>query len=160
MVFVWQPMFAVREFKLGDHRDLLISSLWGTVARLFSRGQYLWAIPLLLCSGVWPYVRLLLMTLTASPKAVLLVPVQRRRRLAILRDLGLMSALGPCMLLIWITLFRLDLPGAPSSAALEIALSSGFAASRPLVLLPLACASSQCLASKRVTVDSLSWAVH
>ncbi len=104
-------MFSVREDKYGEEHDLVVLSLWGLVAWLFDRQQYFWALPLLFCSGIWPYCRLLLSSLTASPKAVLLIPAQRRRRLAILRDLGMLSAIAPCMLLSFIAIYRVEYPG-------------------------------------------------
>ena len=104
-------MVSVRESKYGVEQELAVLSLWGLVAWLFERQQYFWAVPLLLCSGIWPFCRLLLCSLTASPKAVLLIPTQRRRRLAILHDLGMLSAVAPCMLLSFIALFRVEYPG-------------------------------------------------
>jgi hypothetical protein len=106
-----QPMFTIREFRNGEDRELAILSLWGLISWLFGRQQYFWAIPILLCSGIWPYCRLLLSSLTASPKAVLLVPAQRRRRLAILRDLGMLSAIAPCMMLSFIVVFHVEYKG-------------------------------------------------
>ena len=110
LMFV-QPMFTVRERRDGEEQEIALLSLWGFISWLFDQQQYFWAVPVLLCSGLWPYFRLLLSSLTASPKAVLLVPAQRRRRLAILRDLGMLSAFAPCILLSFIVIFRVDYTG-------------------------------------------------
>jgi hypothetical protein len=105
-------MFCIRESRYGDEHELAILSFWGFIGWLLDRQQYFWGLPLLFCSGIWPYCRLLLMSLTASPKAVLLFPAQRRRRLAILRDLGMLSVVAPWMLLILVSAFSAEYPGA------------------------------------------------
>lgn len=78
--------------------DYAIGSFWGWVWWLLTNGEVLLGVLIGLVLGLWGYLRVLLVVATASPRAVLLTPEQRKSRLSLLRDLGSVTFFFPAAL--------------------------------------------------------------
>ncbi|KAJ1478221.1 hypothetical protein T484DRAFT_1961621, partial [Baffinella frigidus] len=90
--------------------DYAIGSFWGWVWWLLTNGEVLLGVLIGLVLGLWGYLRVLLVVATASPRAVLLTPEQRKSRLSLLRDLGSVTFFFPAALFTVVATVRMAEP--------------------------------------------------
>ena len=84
-------------------------SLWSTMSEMAQAGVYLLMLLILFCSGVWPYVKLILMLCCWVVSTRRLPPVRRENILYMLDSLGKFSLIDAYVLVLMMVAFRYHL---------------------------------------------------
>lgn len=84
-------------------------SLGSTLKEMMQAGVYLLLLLILFCSGVWPYVKLVLMMMSWAVSTRRLPPVRREKVLYMLDSLGKFSLIDAYVLVLMMVAFRYNL---------------------------------------------------
>ncbi|KAL3790089.1 hypothetical protein HJC23_013600 [Cyclotella cryptica] len=125
-------LFVFSNISIGASVDLIVSkasgqqvssainiysfSLGSTMTEMFEAGVYLLMLLILFCSGVWPYVKLLLLLFAWIASTRRLPPVRREQILYLLDSLGKFSLIDAYVLVLMMVAFRYELDVANAGA--------------------------------------------
>ncbi|KAL7484832.1 hypothetical protein ACHAW6_010713 [Cyclotella cf. meneghiniana] len=118
-------LFVSSNISIGASVDLIVSrangqqvssainiysfSLGSTMREMFEAGVYLLMLLILFCSGIWPYVKLLMLLFAWMASTRRLPPVRREQILYLLDSLGKFSLIDAYVLVLMMVAFRYEL---------------------------------------------------